>query len=43
MLVPSGPIFGKAADTLGPLIIRALDIFLGYVRPYLMDLFTPES
>jgi hypothetical protein len=31
------------SNTLGPLIIRALDIFLGYVRPYLMDLFIPES
>jgi hypothetical protein len=33
----------NAQHTLGPLIIRALDIFLGYASPYLMDVFTPKS
>jgi hypothetical protein len=30
-------------DTLGPLNIRALEIFLGYASPCLMDLFIPKS
>jgi hypothetical protein len=29
-------------DTLGPLNIRALEIFLGYASPCLMDLFAPK-
>jgi hypothetical protein len=41
---PSASSVCKAIDsTLGPLIIHALDIFLGYARPYLMDLFTPKK
>jgi hypothetical protein len=32
----------RASSTLGPLIIRALEIFLGYASPCLIDLFTPK-
>jgi hypothetical protein len=28
---------------LGPLIIRVLDILLGYASPYFMDAFTPKT